>query len=207
MDTDDHDDGRSRVLALGATILLMVLMFTLMFGFGAGFWTTVWVSALLTLAAVIGFIVWDSAPTPTERRQRDQLSGLLFPEGADVAMNDGPGTFAYDVVGESHYVENLEEIVREANLSPAEPGELSCQAFLLCQPSNPHDPNAVAVVIDRKVVGYVPRDEAKDLAPELRRLANTRTKDGRGGQVLCVQARIGWSGPDRIGVRLDLDAG
>jgi hypothetical protein len=120
-------------------------------------------------------------------------------------MNDGPGTFQYQVVGESHYLNELKSIISDAGLQVDEPGEYFCRAFLLCEPKNEHDPNAVAVVIDSKRIGYIPRKDAQELAPELRKLANTRTRSGRGGQVLCVQACVGWSGPERIGVRLDLD--
>lgn len=146
-------------------------------------------------------MVWIFRPTAEQKA----LSGWLLPKNAEVAMNDGPGTFQYEVVGESHYLNNLHQIVENSGLKVYEPGEIYCQALLFCEPENEYDPNAVVVVIETKRVGYIPRKDAQELAPELRKLANTRTKKGRGGQVLCVQACIGWSGPERIGVRLDLD--
>lgn len=124
--------------------------------------------------------------------------GWLLPRDAEPAMNDGPGTFSYNVVGESHHNANLRRILRDAGMETGDGGEHFTQCFLLCEPKNQHDPNAVAVVIDGKRVGYIPRVDAEELAPQLQGLA-------KAGQVLCVQARIGWSDPAIIGVQLDLD--
>ena len=204
--TDQHSDDTHVNLATYATIVVLIgLMAILFLAVGTRLWTAIWVSMLVSMAALIAFLVWSSTPTDAERAQRQAASGWLFPADADVAMNDGPGTFQYEVVGESHYLDNLQQIISSAGLKVDEPGEFYCQAFLFCEPGNQFNPNAVAVVIELKCVGYIPRADAQELAPKLRLLANTGTKDGLVGQVLCVQACIGWSGPERIGVRLDLE--
>ena len=38
---------------------------------------------------------------------------------------------------------------------------------LVREPDNPHDPNAIRVALGGSYLGYVPRDIAKDLAPQM----------------------------------------
>ncbi len=70
----------------------------------------------------------------------------------------GDGNFAFDIVGEASYQNNLKQIagdkdeVRKAH---------ECIAIIRAEPNNPHDPNAVAVGIDNKIVGYFDRATAK----------------------------------------------
>lgn len=201
---DEQDEPEITAIAWVSVGVLIVALFVL-FAAGAGFLVSVFGAMGISLATGIALTVRSTARTPEERRRAEQASGWLLPADADVAMNEGPGTFAYDVVGESHHLDALQAIVTEEGLDLDQPGQLACQAFLLCEPDNPHDPNAVAVVISLRRVGYIPRDDAAGLAPKLRELANSRVAGGRGGQVLCVQARIGWQERGRIGVRLDLE--
>ena len=103
-----------------------------------------------------------------------------------------------NVAGESHYQEALREIVGSRG-----PGEVAVdtEAVLVPEPSNPHDPKAVMVQIDRKLVGYLPREEAVAYGPTLAELA------GRGRTGLC-EARIAGrgdeSGTSNLGVFLRL---
>ena len=166
------------------------------------FGAAVLIALLALLAMGSALVLWARI---SAKGRPGKMGEYLLPKNADAAMNNGPGTFQYEVVGESYYVNDLRHIIFNAGLKVDEPGEMYCRAFLLCEPKNEYDPNAVVVVVETRRVGYIPRKDAQELAPELRKLANTRTKNGRGGQVLCVQACIGWSGPERIGVRLDLD--
>jgi len=123
--------------------------------------------------------------------------GWLMPANATPAMNEGPGTFNYNVVGESNYNANLRAILREEGIDVDGGGEFQTGAFLLCEPQNKFDPNAVCVVIGSKRVGYIPKEDAQVLSPQLQEMAAN-------GQVLYVQAVIGWSDPAVIGVRLDV---
>ena len=104
-----------------------------------------------------------------------------------------------NVAGESHYQEALREIAGSAasNREVA----VDTEALLVPEPSNPHDPNAVMVRIDGKLVGYLPRDEAVAYRDTLRALGE------RGRTALCearIAGRGGDSGITNLGVFLRL---
>lgn len=63
----------------------------------------------------------------------------------------------FEVVGEARFQDALEEICGGRDVFSA---EHQCQAILIPEPNNPVDPNAVQVVIDRKVVAYLARQHA-----------------------------------------------
>jgi hypothetical protein len=69
------------------------------------------------------------------------------------------------VVGTSHYQDELLELApREAD----EEVRRDAVATLVPEPDNPHDPNAIAVQIEGRVIGYLSRDENRrwlDIAP------------------------------------------
>lgn len=103
-----------------------------------------------------------------------------------------------NVAGESHYQEALREIVGP---TAGEEVAVDTEALLVPEPSNPHDPNAVMVRIDEKLVGYLPRDEAVAYAPALAEL-------GERGRTGACKARIagrgGETGTSNLGVFLRL---
>ncbi len=103
-----------------------------------------------------------------------------------------------NVAGESHYQEALREIVG----APAgEQVAVDTEAMLVPEPSNPHDPNAVMVQIDGRLVGYLPREEAVAYGPALEELG------ARGRTGLCearIAGRGGESGTSNLGVFLRL---
>lgn len=65
------------------------------------------------------------------------------------------GDFDLEVVGEASYRQNLR------SLFGADEGRRYFQAELCPEPDNPHDPNAVKVLIDGKTVGYLSRRMAQ----------------------------------------------
>jgi hypothetical protein len=65
--------------------------------------------------------------------------------------------FNQEIVGESHYQEALSGIVQNI---PA--GYEYVQAQLEMENNNPHDRNAVAVKIAGHLIGYLPREAAKE---------------------------------------------
>ena len=78
----------------------------------------------------------------------------------------GDGSFDYDVVGESFYQDHLNRICG----GKTENGhEYRCLAVLVCEDNNPHDTNAIAVVISGRKVGHLPRSEAAAFRQLLRR--------------------------------------
>lgn len=189
-----------RIMSVFAGIALAMLLVAVAMG------APVWLLVTIGLAAAwngLGLLIIRSRQGRRAPQGGGLGYGVLVPKGADVVMNSGPGTFECEVVGESHYLDVLRQVVRDEGLDPTQPGEFFCQVFLLCETENPHHKNAVAVVLRQQVVGRLARADADVLAPQLRKLANTST--GSGGKVLCVQACVGWSHSDAIGVRLDMD--
>ena len=81
------------------------------------------------------------------------------------------GRALINVAGESHYQDALHEIAGESE------GEvrLETTAALIPEPTNPHDPNAIRVEIDGKLVGYLPREKAVAYGP----LVNEPAERGR----------------------------
>jgi hypothetical protein len=62
--------------------------------------------------------------------------------------------FTFDIVGEANYQDALDGICG----GKCEQGhKLRCTAQLCFQEDNPHDLNAIVVLISGKVVGYLPR--------------------------------------------------
>ncbi len=113
------------------------------------------------------------------------------------------GWCGHDIVGESHRTAALEGLLSARRAGGQPTGELEATATLVREPGNPHDANAVRVVIDGGHVGYLRREDATAYAPHLDILQQR-------GQQARVPAVIGWSqdwdNPRRriIGVRIDL---
>jgi hypothetical protein len=129
-----------------------------------------------------------SAPVPRQLDVRLPFNGVTLPAGRRV-----------EVVGESHYQDALEQLCGRCEHGV----DLTTTAALVPEPGNPYDPNAVAVQIGGRTVGYLARGAAEAFKPVSERLLAVR----RSG--LC-QARIrgGWEREDgdvgNFGVTLDL---
>lgn len=111
----------------------------------------------------------------------------------------GDGRFGIDVVGESNYQEELEEIAGGRRRHGV---DLEITARLRPEDENPHDPQAVAVEIDGRKVGYLSRADARLFRRQAGELITAEAR------ILCRgRIRGGWDrGPgDRghFGVRLD----
>jgi hypothetical protein len=74
------------------------------------------------------------------------------------------GNETLEVVGESHYQDHL---WRLAGGLQAERVRCAVQAVLVPEPDNPDDSNAVCVLIDDGVVGYLSREDALAYRPGL----------------------------------------
>ncbi len=99
------------------------------------------------------------------------------------------------MAGESHYQEALREIAGTAE------GEvrLEVTAALVPEPANPHDPNAVRVEIDGRLVGYLPRAAAVAYGQLVREPAE------RGRTAVCEAMVAGRGGEtSNLGVFLKL---
>lgn len=112
----------------------------------------------------------------------------------------GPGTYSFDIVGESNYQKALEKICGGKARDSA---EFKTEAVLILENSNPHDNNAVRVDIENMTVGYLSRSNAKLYRKELARL-------GHANLTCKCKAMIvgGWSrsksDQGNFGVKLDL---
>ena len=72
--------------------------------------------------------------------------------------------YTFELVGESHFQDTLDAICG----GKCEEGhKLPIAAQICFHEDNPHDPNAIVILVDRKPVGYVPRDIAAGMRSEL----------------------------------------
>jgi hypothetical protein len=109
--------------------------------------------------------------------------------------------YTFELVGESYYQDTLDAICG----GKCEDGHNFPVAVQLCfQENNPHDRNAIMVLINRKVVGYVPRHITAGMRLELLELNPTE-------HPITCDAKIvgGWLRGDdgdegHYGVRLNL---
>ncbi|GLQ20005.1 HIRAN domain-containing protein [Algimonas porphyrae] len=113
-------------------------------------------------------------------------------------LDTGIKSYNYDVVGESNYQLALKDI---AGGYRRESQYIECEAEIHLEPDNPYDPNAVKVVIENEVVGYIP---AKDAT----RVGNSLRDFGLTGAYVDGQIRGGWKTNDsdvgHFGVKLKL---
>jgi hypothetical protein len=103
-----------------------------------------------------------------------------------------------NVVGESHY----QPAIRAAcGAGINEDVKFECFAELVPEPTNPYDPNAVQVLIEERLVGYLSRADAAELGPAI---VAERERTGGG---LCRAAITGHKDSEttNLGVFLHLD--
>jgi len=86
---------------------------------------------------------------------------------AATAVHTLHGLETLEVVGESHYQDHLWHLVGGFTTEHVRAPIL---ALLIPEPSNPHDANAIKVVIDGGTVGYLSRDDALAYRPGLLQL-------------------------------------
>lgn len=118
-----------------------------------------------------------------------------------LAPLEGDGSFAFHAVGESHYMDAISSIIRSAPKDEQAVGRVTKLAVLLPEPENPYDKRAIAIVIDGKKVGHVPKtdlDLLHEVVSEVKSMGYTYP---------AVQAALSWNataGPEVVGVFYDL---
>lgn len=124
---------------------------------------------------------------------------VAAPQRRSVSAHLLTGHDDLEVVGESFYQDSLWE------LSGGAVGDkIRCEtvAVLVPEPTNPYDPNAIAVHIDGYVVGYLPRGVAQEYLPGVRHLMSKL-----GGYIALRGVIVGGGyyadGPGRLGVWLE----
>ena len=103
-----------------------------------------------------------------------------------------PGTEDLEVVGESYRQETLWGLVGGRR---AERISHDTHAVLMPEPDNPVDPDAIAVLIDGQLVGYLSRENAAAYGPGLRQLMN-HSSNG----LVALQATIAGGGQREDGL-------
>jgi len=111
------------------------------------------------------------------------------------------GRETLEVVGESHYQDALWRCVGGDG---GERVRCQVQAVLVHEPENPHDGNAIAVLIEGQVVGYLSREDAAVYLPGLRVLTERHECSiGLEGHIVGGGQRA--DGRGMLGVFLDHD--
>lgn len=129
--------------------------------------------------------------------------GLFSKKKAEprVALVGGDGSFSFsDVVGESNYRQALKALISEGTDQERENGEVFRDAFLVPEPTNTFDKNAIQVRIAEHLVGYIAKTRTAEFHPVI--------QDARkqGFDYVVVKAVIGFdsrSADPLVGVRLD----
>jgi predicted Zn-ribbon and HTH transcriptional regulator len=131
------------------------------------------------------------------------LSGQPVPQRAgpqEAPRDEFPD---WEVVGESHYQENLWTIVGEP-WAAARRVRVAKPAALVPEPDNPYDANAVAVHIQGLITGYLSREDAEEHRP---RIVARQAQLGRHVELPAIIAGGGLrqDGPGQLGVFLRHD--
>lgn len=113
----------------------------------------------------------------------------------------GTGYCGTCAVGEFYRQDNVEQVVRGRGGDPRSGGSIDLSMAVVREPTNQADPNAVAVLADGIIVGYIARTDAYSYHQGLNRLASR-------GQTARVGGQISWWGHEygdpNYDVRLDL---
>lgn len=124
----------------------------------------------------MGFLrrLWSGT---TPRPDRDGM--------VDAVLFDPPKSGSVAVVGESNY----QQALRRVSGGSTEEGTVEADhlAALVPEPTNRYDRNAIRVVIDNQLVGYLSREDAIAYRPVAERLA-------RQGRIMAARATLtgGW---------------
>ncbi|MEB3024136.1 HIRAN domain-containing protein [[Mycobacterium] crassicus] len=102
----------------------------------------------------------------------------------------------YDVVGESHYLANIQSLFPRAWDRGGE--ELFRDLELVPEPDNPYDEWAISVRADGNVLGHLRREDAPAWAPVARRIAASGLTAVTDGRVYLYEG-LDWANLDRYG--------
>lgn len=178
------------------------------------------VTGWVLFLGTIGLVVWrkivaprrarnNQSPTPmttvppqpvTPLRVAESPIGdhLAFPPSGTAVEPWGSTRTRVEVVGEAYREDDLRGLFDEAGLDISDGAELQHVAEVVADFTNPHDGNAVSIWVNGFHVGYLDRDTAREWAPTVRRLAQSR-------EHLRVPARI-WAAerPGRVNGRVTI---
>jgi hypothetical protein len=112
----------------------------------------------------------------------------------------GPAEFAVEIVGESRYQTVLEAAAGGRNPDGC---EKVVDAVLILEDSNRYDPQAVKVMIDGEVCGYLSRKNARAYRKQLRKAGHPKSTAKCKAMIVGGWDR-GREDRGQFGVRLDL---
>jgi hypothetical protein len=147
---------------------------------------------VVLIAFGVGILIWLLVPRSSTHASDQNSAG-----GRPVMPRiNGNGSYAIEVVGESHYQASFEALLGALAYTES---EISGDAVLQLQDDNPHDSQAVAVFVEGRQVGHLSRDMARTFRQALRR-------DGFGQlRKVAVGCRIYGGGTEGLfSVSLDL---
>ena len=139
---------------------------------------------------------------PSEQLAKDTAElhakmGKMPPIGIIALATSEDGYF--DIVGESHYQDALEGIAGPKGQSGS---EFQTEAIIIPDPDNPHDCDAIMVVIEDQTVGHIPRDQTAELHEFLAQVGASSAvceavieggwKNSRSEGSYCVRLNMEW---------------
>lgn len=149
-----------------------------------------WVVAGVVVLAVVARAVWLMLWAPKDGADQSAGGPVIGPRIR------GLGSYAFEVVGESHYAQSFVDILGSR---AGTEDEVFGDAVLKLENRNPHDPNAVAVWVQGRQVGHLSRALAVDFRNRLRSSAVPQATE------VAVGCRIYCGGAARMfSVSLDL---
>lgn len=162
------------IIIIALAIFLLAGIVTLVQRFSALFIT-------LAILAAIGFVVYlylrkkkgATSPVLEDSKEPEQLKAPEKPTTPESIVNK------YEVAGVVFYLKNLlplmepnylwdykkQDLIDTCNCDiPIYKTTLSeCQLRLSAEPDNPHDPNAIMVLLDEQLVGYIAKKDCKHI--------------------------------------------
>lgn len=187
-------------------IILIILGFAVVTGIAAGtknrsFFGWFVLGLLFSVFALIAVLVMPALPlagTPNKPNGPAPAPTPATPQPSQPAATGdlpvllrGDGEFDQAVAGTSRRQSDLEAIAQHKRPR--------LYAILRPEPHNLHDPSAVAVDIEGRHIGYLPRDDAEEFSADARQLGI-----GSGGAKVPAKLVGGYDESPTIGVRLDL---
>ena len=130
----------------------------------------------------MGFLdrVLGRTARPTTFGEHPDIGGAAVLRGHDTL----------EVVGESNYQDDLWHLAGGRSVDRI---RCAVTAVLVPEPDNPHDSNAVKVLVDRRLVGYLSREDAVAYLPGLQRLMAAHDSP------IALMGQIVGGGPQRTG--------
>lgn len=108
----------------------------------------------------------EAAPTTKPIAPAAEAEGGRYSLSPDDLLAGHPDFVEYEVVGESHYQAEIEQLAGGRTWNSA---RMIGTAVLRAEPTNQYDTNAVRVEVDGVLVGHVKATQAAELSPQLLR--------------------------------------